>query len=481
MGREFPGDGEVWKGMESGDSERLWAWEEFGHAKLGDERRRDRVVAMAHVLAGGADGRVSQTFRRPAERQGAYDLLEGGRVSAEALLEASTQATVGRSAGEMVFVPIDGTSIQVIDRRRQTDLGLVGTHSNDARGLNVVTALSVAEDGTPLGICAQTWWNRPTAKRRRGPSTYRPVEQRESRHTVETIRAVARRYDQTGCMPWVVIDRGGDATVVIDELLKQQLRFTIRASWDRRILGESARYVRERLSGSKVVMRYDLRIPRGYERRERTAKLQVQAARVQLNVSHDWKARRENPTVNVLLIRETRAPGGEKALDWLLYTNAPIKTNKQIALVIRSYVTRWRIEDFHKTWKSGHCNVEGLLLRSTEAAKTWATLLGTVAARIERLKHLARNEPDQPASVELTDLEIEALKLMKNEYKKKTETIPDGVPPIGLAVQWIAELGGYTGKSSGGPPGSMTIARGLDFVSVSARAIEAYRSSRKKR
>src|SRR5689334_9976099 len=179
--------------MRNGESERLWGWEEFGHARLGDERRRNRVVAMAQVLAGSADGRVSRTFRQPAERQGAYDLLEGGRVSAESLLEASTQATVGRSSGGMVFVPLDGTSIQVIDRRRQTDLGLVGTHSNDARGLNVVTALSVAPDGTPLGICAQTWWRRPTAKRRRGPSTYRPVEQRESRHTVETIRAVARR------------------------------------------------------------------------------------------------------------------------------------------------------------------------------------------------------------------------------------------------------------------------------------------------
>jgi hypothetical protein len=467
--------------MGSDESERLWAWEEFGQAKLGDERRRDRVVAMARVLAGGADGRVSRTFRQPAERQGAYDLLEGGRVSAESLLEASTQATVGRSGRGIVFVPVDGTSIQVIDRRRQTDLGLVGTHSNDARGLNVVTALSVALDGTPLGICAQTWWRRPTARRRRGPSTYRPVEQRESRHTVETIRAVARRYEQTGCVPWVVIDRGGDATVVIDELLKQQLHFTIRASWDRRILGETVGYVRERLRGAKVVMRYDLKVPRGYERRERTAQLEVRAARVQLNVAHDWKARRENPTVNVLLIREQRAPGGEKALDWLLYTNAPIGTTKQIALVIRSYVTRWRIEDFHKTWKSGHCNVEGLLLRSTEAAKTWATLLGSVAARIERLKHLARNEPDQPASVELSELEITALKLLKTEYKKKTEQIPDGVPPIALAVRWLAELGGYTGKSSGGPPGSITIARGLEMVAISARTLKALRSSQKKR
>ncbi len=439
------------------------------------------MVAMARVLAGAADGRISRSFRGSAERQGAYDLLEGGHVSAEALLEASSEATVGRGDDGLVFVPIDGTSIQIVDRRRQTDLGLVGTHSNDARGLNVVTALSVSREGIPLGICAQTWWLRSTQRRRRGPSTYRPVEERESRHTVEAIRAVAQRYDKTGCIPWVVIDRGGDATVIIDELVRQQLRFTIRASWDRRILGESAGYVRKRLGAAKIAMRYELKIPRGYERRQRTAQLEVRTAQVQLNVSHDWRARRDNPTVNALLIRERGAPPGEKPLDWMLYTNAPIGTVRQIALVIRSYVTRWRIEDFHKTWKSGHCNVEGMMLRSAEAAKTWATLLATVAARIERLKHLARNEPDQPASVDLSELEIDALKLLKNEYKKKTETIPDGVPPIALAVQWIAELGGYTGKSSGGPPGSQTIARGLETLAISARTLQAVRSSRKKR
>jgi hypothetical protein len=47
---------------------------------------------------------------------------------------------------------------------------------------------------------------------------------------------------------------------------------------------------------------------------------------------------------------------------------------------------------------------------------------------------------------------------------------------IGAAVEWIARLGGYTGKSSGGPPGAITIGRGLerlkDYVE-GARAMRA--------
>ena len=43
---------------------------------------------------------------------------------------------------------------------------------------------------------------------------------------------------------------------------------------------------------------------------------------------------------------------------------------------------------------------------------------------------------------------------------------------IGQAVTHIAEIGGYTGKSSGGPPGSTTIGRGLERVQLVAEGMK---------
>jgi Transposase Tn5 dimerisation domain len=126
----------------------------------------------------------------------------------------------------------------------------------------------------------------------------------------------------------------------------------------------------------------------------------------------------------------------------------------------------WWIEDFHRTWKRGHCNVEDTQLRTTERVIRWATMLATVATRVERLKHLARTQPDAPATIELSALELEALRAAKHKIKSRVETIPDGVPSIAQAVRWIADLGGYTGKSSGGPPGSTTIGRGLERLLI---------------
>ena len=62
----------------------------------------------------------------------------------------------------------------------------------------------------------------------------------------------------------------------------------------------------------------------------------------------------------------------------------------------------------------------------------------------------------------------------KRRSKKKTETVPDSVPTIAQATLWLAELGGYTGKSSGGPPGTITISRGLAKLRSAADAIAAF-------
>jgi hypothetical protein len=468
--------------MESQQAARVWAWEEYGQLEAGDVRRRDRIVKMVARLAGSAAGQVSSAFSDLAERQGAYDLLESAQVSAEALVKAAAGATVLRGAEErLVFVPIDGTSVHIVDRKRTTDLGLVGTFSNDGRGLNVVTALAVSEDGTTLGICAQTYWTRPTKRRKRCPSTYRPVAERESRFTVQIIGEVAERYASSDTTPWVVVDRGGDAAVILDELVTRKMLFTVRASWNRRILGKSSpTKVRDWLSTTKIRLRKELSVPEGHKRPAREAKLLVRTGRVELDLKHDWQARRKSPLVNVVWIQEPRPPRGQKPLEWMLYTSAAIDTDEQINAVIESYVTRWRIEDFHKTWKSGYCGVEDMQLRSASAAKTWATLLATVATRVERLKHLARNEPKKPASVEFSTVEVRALKLLKTRQKSKVEVIPKGMPSIALAVRWLADLGGYARPSNGEPPGSITIGRGLVKLATAVEILEAFRQARQK-
>ena len=63
-----------------------------------------------------------------------------------------------------------------------------------------------------------------------------------------------------------------------------------------------------------------------------------------------------------------------------------------------------------------------------------------------------------------------ALLLLKTRRKKANEVLTPN-PTISDATRWIAELGGYTGKSSGGPPGTITIARGLEKLAIAAELV----------
>lgn len=95
----------------------------------------------------------------------------------------------------------------------------------------------------------------------------------------------------------------------------------------------------------------------------------------------------------------------------------------------------------------------------------WATIMACVAMRIERLKYFARRKPEQPASVELSSEEIEALKLdQQSRAAPKRITLPK-MPTIGEATQWVALLGGWIGPANG-PPGATTLGRGLERLAA---------------
>jgi hypothetical protein len=52
---------------------------------------------------------------------------------------------------------------------------------------------------------------------------------------------------------------------------------------------------------------------------------------------------------------------------------------------------------------------------------------------------------------------------------------------FGEMTRWVADIGGYTGKSSGGPPGIRVIARGFERVEAAAVAIASLRKDRRTR
>lgn len=488
--------------MDSDDCQE-WAAACFRGAELGDARRTARAVRMASGAARRPGGRVLDVFRSSAARQGAYDFLENPAIGSAQMLDSVGRATASASrAHPHVLVSVDGSSLSLVDRTGSKGFGNVGSTTHGGRGLKVVTAYAMEPDGTPLGVLDQQWWARHSGKTRTD-CRKRPLSQRESRFFNSAIVSSAQRLHQhaEGTRAWFVLDRESDRRAAFDVLEHLDGHwFTIRAHYDRRVLSANdlskgmchstlaarnarSRYVSQGLRAQPVNGYLQVEVPAKPHRKARTACLSVRVATPLVWMRGRPGLRPRAVKMTIVEAREVRTtPRGEAPLHWQLWTNRPVSSFADAKDVVQSYVYRWRIEDLHKTWKSGACNVEACQLRSVDAVVKWATIMVAVAARIERLKHRSRKEPDIAASAELSEVEIRALILFKRLYKKKNETIADTMPTLAQAVLWLAEIGGYTGpKSSGGPPGSINIRRGLEHIRPGATILEALEAEGKLR
>ena len=457
---------------------RTWAQKEFGDAELGDERRTLRLVGMAEGALCRPAGRVTEVFRTEAGRQGAYDFLENEEIEASEVLAATARASVRRVAKHpYAFVAIDGTSLSLVDRRGLKDFGAVGAYKDFGRGLKLIHAYVIDHHGVPSGVSSQIWWARPGTHIKK--KQFRPLRTKETVHWLEAIDETASQFEKhgRGTRPWFLLDREGDNWPTLKRLVDGGELFTVRSCWDRRLKtapDEPRVYLRETLRQARRRYVTHIDVPAGPGRRARRARLEVSASSVVLDLKNGWAKKRYKRALNALLVVERgTTPRGEKPIKWELLTSHSIKTVVDLKLVVFSYSQRWRIEELHKTWKSGACRVEETQLQTKARVIKWATIMVAVASRIERIKRLAREQPDEPASVELSECEILALIKLKRIHKKRTETISDSVPTIEQATRWLAELGGYTGKSSGGPPGSVTIRRGLDYIAPLALLLQA--------
>jgi hypothetical protein len=461
----------------------IWAETEFGDAALGDARRTARLVAMLAGAAESPSGRLSAVYSGK-ELDAAYDFVENANVPIARLEEAIGRATARRCGERRIRVAIDGSSLTLTKRQvgREKGFGPIGMLKAHAQGLKVVSSLAMDDEGVPLGLLAQSWWARPYAEPRtrkeskRDRAKKKPA-QKETARWLEVLQRSADRLQAVGALGWFQLDREADAWPILLALAGNGHWFTVRSSWDRLLAGAGDKqYLRARMAKTNPIGGYEVDVPEQGRREARRARMLIHVARVTLLLREKQNGKKPHPLeLNVVWAHEHRAPQGVPPLNWMLLTNAPHASITDALNVVDGYTMRWRIEEFHRSWKRGSCEVECTQLRSRDAVVRWATILAVVAARVERIKRLGREQPERPASDELSEVEIEVLIALKRRIKKRSEVIDDRMPTMGEASRWLADIGGYTGPWSGGPPGSTTIRRGLERVQMGAEAVLALR------
>jgi len=205
-------------------------------------------------------------------------------------------------------------------------------------------------------------------------------------------------------------------------------------------------------------------VPARPARAARIAHITERTASVTLDLRVGPK-RHVHVTLQACLAREEGGPKGDQ-LEWFLLTTHPLATFDQARAVVHGYTQRWRVEELHRAWKSGVCNVEQTQLRSRQAIVKWATLLAAVAARAVRLAYLARTTPDVDASTEFSSYEIEAAFVLAKRKRDRRRKVL-----LSEMIALVAQEGGFAGEYSGRPPGAQVHARGLERIATLAKGL----------
>jgi len=334
-----------------------------------------------------------------------------------------------------------------------------------------MTAIAVGRDGTPIGICGQQYWaRRDHVGLQRGDYDVRPVEQKETQRWLDVIEQARSGLaaEASHTRPWFQLDRGGDAWPILLGASRRGEWLTVRAAQDRRLVdvGGKRRSLWDHVQRCEPIGSYALTIPVGEERKARIACMQIQSCPVTLDVRDRRTANYVKISMRAVRVVETgTTPRGENPTEWLLLTTYPVETLHDAMLVVDGYASRWRIEDFHKTWKTGACEIEKTQLQARDHIERFAVISASAAMRIQRLTHLARTSPDEPATIEFSRAEIDATILLRE---------PKGVtrgetPTVAEVVRWISDLGGFMGpspknKTATRRPGAIVISRGMERI-----------------
>jgi hypothetical protein len=451
----------------SQQSAAAWAQTEFGAAELGNSLRVKRLIDIATRIAEKPSGKITQVFDNQAEREGAYRFVESIHVDHRAIANSIFKATACRSAKEeIVYIPVDASSITLTDKIGAKKHGRMSNVSMSTKGAQVMSAIALSKSGVSLGLAGQCWWYRGD-KRVKKSCKKRSIWQKESRYWLDAIRLVDQAFNDTGCTTqrWYQCDAGADFRELLRQAATSQQWYTIRACQDR-ITADGNSQLWATVAATDLAGTYELTIPPGRKRAARKALLDVRYKQVTLKPQNTNKGSREPFTLwAVLALENGTTPKDEKPIEWMLLTNRPVTSFDDALEVIYGYSLRWRVEDFHKTWKSV-CKIEESQLEQSSFL-VWATILASVAMRAERLKRLAREEPDTPAAEHFSAVELEAIVILRQprDYNQNRPI------SLGQAVRWVADLGGYVGNKRSGPPGSITIGRGLYRLEPAAIAL----------
>lgn len=479
------------QGVEEGLGEEEWARQEFGGAKMGDQRLSRRLVSIAEAKGAAPGVRFSEAVNGGAAALAGYyrfmDQPDESRVKMDEILAPHRHRTLCRMQTRKEVLCIhDTTDLNYATLLACEGLGVIGKNQTgtESGGLRLHSSYVVsADEGLPLGLLH--WQcSAPHVKEAGGPERdgrWVPMEEKSSYRWIRNLKGcVERTGDLENTRIIHVMDREGDFFNLFDQWRETNRDDLLVRAKHNRPLSEkgSSPGMFETVSGLEVMGEVEVTVPRKSARGKKGRKAAREAqpkrnARLELRwmQTHirpprkSLSSKKEPVPVWILHARETGpGPSAGKPVEWYLFSTMAVSNQEDAVALLGYYAKRWRIEDWHRILKTC-CRVEEPAHQDAECLKRLIAINMVIAWRIHLMTLLGREMPELPMELLFADMEIRVLGILS---KQRGWTSPEN---LGEAVIIVARMGGYMNRKHDPPPGAELLWRGYRQLTLLSQGL----------
>ncbi len=440
---------------------------------LPDKRLERRGEKLWEQLSATPCSSIRRFSPDNAGQRANYRFLDNERVSEQARIREATRRVAPLCVGHHVLLVEDTSEINLSanEARLKADSGLGRSDNADsghcfklhpALALNAVTL-------NPWGFADIKVFARPEERPDKRARRYKrqPIEQKESYRWIEVAERSQQTLEGAVCVTHVQ-DREGDIYEQFARVPDPQKGFhlLVRSRTTRKLTDGGDLY--EHLGDQPVAGTYRVSLPtdrrKNQYKREAILELRYALCRLQRPDRLRSQGCPESLSLGCIWVKETDQ-SVENPVDWKLLTTHPIEDFSGALQLVRWYSARWYIEQVFRLLKKQGFNIEKTQLESGWAARKLAIMELSAALKILQM-NIAYTQPEggQPIGEVFAPQQVEALRLLNESLQGKTQKQKNENNPATTkwAVWIVGRLGGWKGYDSQGPPGVITLKRGLD-------------------
>jgi Transposase DNA-binding len=421
------------------------------YSLFGDARLEKRFGTVVTTLGDHFGESISQSHGTRCLQAGFYRFMNNEKITHDRIVMTERERLknwVAQSDEKVILSINDTTELNFTGRPVASKLDCLSQVYQ--KGYFVHSQLLATGSGLVEGAYDQFLWGRKAATlgdaRKSTNRRQIPLEDRESYRWLAAFERLNHDFvDQTDKTFIHIGDRESDLYELMSMPRFDHIHYLFRAKFDRKLSPSTDLEDKLFADIGRTELKSTIKVSvpsaeNSHIKREATLEIRYRAYAFSAS-GYTVSGKNDQRTAsNFIELKEVNAPKDVEPIHWRLMTSLPIDTLEQVLEVLKYYLLRWRIEEFHVVLKQG-CAIEKRAFEEPHAIQNLIITFSIIAAKILNLRYLYDQKPEDP--IETTGFSVQDYNVIAQYLTYKTKKIIPKLeqPKVADMIMLIQRLG----------------------------------------